>query len=137
MQSQHSVPLAQRGASAPEFALAAPIIVMLLFGMLEFGMFIYSNGLVANASREGARFGVIYSSPRKTQGEIRTKVEEYLQKAGLTDPATINITGAQGSTGSSLSVDVNYQYNFQVLPNFVEGFIGPIAVNANSTMVME
>ena len=137
MQSQHSVPLAQRGASAPEFALAAPIIIVLLFGMLEFGMFIYSNGLVANASREGARYGVIYSSPRKTQEEIQTKVADYLKKAGLKDPATINITGAQGSTGSSLSVDVRYPYNLQVLPHFVDGITGTITVNANSTMIME
>ncbi|MEW6387672.1 MAG: TadE/TadG family type IV pilus assembly protein [Thermodesulfobacteriota bacterium] len=137
MQSQRSAPVAQRGVAATEFALAAPLIIVLLFGMLEFGLAIYTKGLIANASREGARFGVIYSSPRKTQGEIQAVVQDYLERAGFTDPADINITGAQGSTGSPLSVDVNYPYNLQVLPNFVAEITGPINLKANSTMLME
>jgi Flp pilus assembly protein TadG len=44
----------QEGASLVEFSLLAPLFVVLLFGLVEFGLSIYSKGVLANASREGA-----------------------------------------------------------------------------------
>jgi Flp pilus assembly protein TadG len=127
----------QEGAGVVEFAIIAPLFAMLLFGLVEFGLAMYEKGVVTNASREGARFGVVYSTPRKTQAEIVTKVQEYLTKSGFTTPATINVTGAQGASGNPLSVTVTYPYNFQVLPNFVAGLTGSMNLNANTVMLME
>lgn len=46
------------GASAVEFALLLPLLIMLLFGIVEFG-FIFMDDLgVSNAARQGARIGV-------------------------------------------------------------------------------
>ncbi|MFW6122729.1 MAG: TadE/TadG family type IV pilus assembly protein [Thermodesulfobacteriota bacterium] len=120
-----------------EFAILAPLFVVLLFGLLEFGLAIYSKGMITNASREGARFGVVYSTPRKTDGEITSKVQEYLANAGFQDDVNINVTGAQGDSGTPLTVNVSYPYNFQVLPNFVAGFTGPLNLTANTIMLME
>jgi Flp pilus assembly protein TadG len=127
----------QEGAGLVEFAIIAPLFVMLLFGLVEFGLAMYNKGVVTNASREGARFGVVYSTPKKTVPEIRTKVQEYLTKSGFTDTPNINVTGAQGSSGNPLSVTVTYPYNFQVLPNFVAGMAGSVDLNANTVMLME
>jgi Flp pilus assembly protein TadG len=127
----------QEGAGVVEFAIIAPLFAMLLFGLVEFGLAMYEKGVVTNASREGARFGVVYSTPRKTQAEIVTKVQEYLTKSGFTTPATINVTGAQGASGNPLSVTVTYPYNFQVLPNFVAGLTGSMNLSANTVMLME
>ncbi len=127
----------QEGAGLVEFAIIAPLFVMLLFGMVEFGLAMYNKGVVTNASREGARFGVVYSSPRKNQADIVSKVQEYLTKSGFTDTATITVTGAQGNSGLPLSVTVTYPYNFQVLPNFVAGLSGSVNLNANTVMLME
>ncbi len=120
-----------------EFSLLAPLFVVLLFGLLEFGLAIYSKGVVTNASREGTRFGVVYTSPRKTAGEITAKVQEYLTKSGFTDTVTVNVTGAGGTSGTPLSVSVTYPYNFQVLPNFVCSLIGNINLTSNTVMLME
>jgi Flp pilus assembly protein TadG len=127
----------QQGASLVEFAVLAPVFVVLLFGLVEFGMSIYSKEVIGNASREGARFGVVYTTPRKTTTEIRTKVQDYLTKSGFTSTATINVTGAGGASGSSLTVAVTYPYSFQVLPSFVSGLTGTINLTANSIMLME
>jgi Flp pilus assembly protein TadG len=127
----------QQGASLVEFAVLAPVFVVLLFGLVEFGMSIYSKEVIGNASREGARFGVVYTTPRKTTTEIRTKVQDYLTKSGFTGTATINVTGAGGASGSSLTVAVTYPYSFQVLPSFVSGLTGTINLTANSIMLME
>ena len=127
----------QVGASLVEFAILAPLFVMLLFGLLEFGLGVYNKGVLTNASREGARFGVVFTTPRKTAGEITAKVQEYLTKSGFTDTATINVTGAQGTSGSPLSVAVTYPYTLQVLPNFVCSLTGPINLTSNTVMLME
>lgn len=51
------VPRSERGASAVEFAMVLPILVMLLFGITTSGLS-YSQSIgVANAVREGARLG--------------------------------------------------------------------------------
>ena len=127
----------EEGAGLVEFALLAPLFVMLLFGLLEFGLALYNKGVVTNASREGARFGVVYATPRKTEGEIIARVQEYLTKSGFTDTANINVTGAQGSSGSPLSVTVAYPYHFEVLPNFITDFTGSPDLTANTVMLME
>jgi Flp pilus assembly protein TadG len=54
--SRHARPR-ERGAVAVEFALVLPLLVMLLMGIITGGL-TYSNSIgLANAVREGARFG--------------------------------------------------------------------------------
>ncbi len=127
----------QEGASLVEFSVIAPLFVVLLFGLVEFGMSIYDKELLTNASREGARFGVIYCTPRKTSTQIQSQVQTYLTNAGFTDTATKNVTGAGGASGSQLSVSVSYPYHFQVLPNFVSGLAGTMTLRSNTIMLME
>lgn len=127
----------QEGAGLVEFSLLAPLFVVLLFGLVEFGLSIYSKGVLTNASREGARFGVVYTTPRKTTDEIKSKVQDYLNKSGFTDTPTINVTGAEGSSGTPLTVTVTYPYTFQVLPQFVCSFTGSLNLTSNTVMLME
>ena len=47
----------ESGASAVEFALLLPVLMMILFGIIEFGMALYRQAILTNASREGARLG--------------------------------------------------------------------------------
>jgi len=137
MKVQRLRPKEEKGATLVEFALLVPLFVVLLFGLVEFGLAMYSKGIMTNASREGARFGVVYATPRKTDAEIIAKVQEYLVNAGLMDSVDINVTGAQGSSGTPLSVSLTYPYSFQVLPNFVSGLAGPLNLTANTVMLME
>lgn len=45
----------QQGAAAVEFALVVPILLMLLFGIMDFGYLINRSSMVTNAARDGAR----------------------------------------------------------------------------------
>ena len=49
----------ENGASAVEFALVMPLLFVLIFGIIEFGIFLYDKAVITNASREGARAGVV------------------------------------------------------------------------------
>jgi Flp pilus assembly protein TadG len=137
MVARQTIPKGQRGAALVELALVAPIIVIVLFGMVEFGLIVYSKGVIANASREGARCGVVLTSPRRTAAEIETKVREYLDKSGFKETVTVNVTGAGGAGGAPLAVQLLYTYHFQVLPNFIESITGTLGLTAETAMLME
>lgn len=46
------------GASLVEFALVLPILLVIVFGLIEFGRLVAVTTQVTTASREGARFGI-------------------------------------------------------------------------------
>lgn len=52
---RHSEP--ERGASMLEFALIAPVLLLLIFGAFEYGMFFKDYLTVSNTTRTGARVG--------------------------------------------------------------------------------
>src|SRR5512135_1792339 len=76
--------IGQRGAAAVEFAIVLPLLVILTFGIIEFGIYIYDKAMITNASREGARAGVVYRTDSGgtysplAAGEITTIVTNYL-----------------------------------------------------------
>ena len=49
----------ERGAAIVEFALVVPVLVLLLFGIVEFGIAFNDYISVRNGSREGARAAVV------------------------------------------------------------------------------
>ncbi len=137
MAARHTTPKGQRGAALVEMALVAPILVTVLFGIVEFGLIVYSKGVIANASREGARCGVVLTSPRRTAADIEAKVREYLDKSGFKDPVNVDVSGAGGAGGAPLAVRLSYTYHFQVLPNFIESITGALGLSAETAMLME
>ncbi len=61
---------ARRGAGPVEFALiTAPLLFLLLFGILEFGVVIWRYNTVANAAREGRGQRPSFTSRAARPGE--------------------------------------------------------------------
>lgn len=52
----------EKGASAVEFALIAPLLFILTFGIIEFAVLLFDKAVVTNASREGARAAIVYNT---------------------------------------------------------------------------
>jgi Flp pilus assembly protein TadG len=127
----------EEGAAAIEFALLLPLLMLILFGIIEFGLVLYNQEVITNASREGARYGIVIGSPRPTTGQIQGVVNTYLTNAGLAGSATVSVTGAQGASGSDLTVGVVYPYTFLVLPNFAAGLSDNLNLNATTVMKLE
>ena len=53
----------QTGASAVEFAIILPLLVVFVFGIIEFGLIFYNKAMLTNASREAARAGIVFRAP--------------------------------------------------------------------------
>ncbi|MBW8066617.1 MAG: pilus assembly protein [Ferrovum sp.] len=51
----------ERGVAAVEFAIIFPLMLLLMFGIIEFGTMMYDQIMVTNAAREGARWGSVQS----------------------------------------------------------------------------
>ncbi|MDX5376894.1 MAG: pilus assembly protein, partial [Halomonas sp.] len=60
----------QRGSEVVEFAISASLLFILLFGIIEFSVALFDKATLTNASREGARTGILYRpEPRDTASE--------------------------------------------------------------------
>jgi Flp pilus assembly protein TadG len=76
------------GAAVVEFAVVAPLLFLLLFGIIEFARAMMVVGLVANSARAGARAGVVaYANYDTIVNTARTN----LDRAGIAAPATIEV----------------------------------------------
>ena len=49
----------ERGVAALEFALIAPVFFLLIFGIIDFGLGIWTYNNISQAVREGARYAVV------------------------------------------------------------------------------
>ena len=54
---------AQAGTTVVEAAFVFPLMLLLLFGIGEFGIAFTQWNSLTNAAREGARMGVVFRSP--------------------------------------------------------------------------
>ena len=52
----------ERGGIVVEFALIIPVLLLLVFGIVDFGHAWYMDHLLSNASREGARYGTRFAT---------------------------------------------------------------------------
>jgi hypothetical protein len=120
-----------------EFALVLPLFLLLIFGVMDFGLAMYSKELITNASQEGARFGAIYRLNPLTVEDIQAHVQVYLHAGGFTDPVTVTVTGAGGLSGSPLSVRVDYAYHWLTLPGLVSGLAGDLNLSAETVRRLE
>lgn len=137
----------QRGGSMVEFALILPILIVLLFGIIEFGILIYNQQVLTNAAREGARRGIVQDTPRIQASEINQTVQNYaanhLITFATTKPTpdvTVTVNGAAsvcGAFADNLSVRVTYDYAFLVIPNFITGIGNPYQLTSVSVMKCE
>ena len=50
---------------------------MLLFGIIEFGIILYDKAMITNASREGARAGIVFDPDGISDSYIREVVKTY------------------------------------------------------------
>lgn len=148
----------EHGGAAVEFAVVLPLLVLILFGIVEYGFIFYNKQVITNASREGARFGIVAGSPRASESQIKGEITTYVSQKLISfastetqpaiticsmdkdDPATeICPNVSTASFGDYLSVKVDYPYQFLLLPNLGKLFSSEAKsniLNLSATTVM-
>ncbi|MBS0152442.1 MAG: pilus assembly protein [Nitrospira sp.] len=128
--------LNERGAAATEFALLLPVFLMILFGIIEFGMIMYGREVVTNAAREGARAGIVQGPPKRTSGQITTIANSYLTGTGINQAdVTFTPAGVGLANPNTLTVTAVYNYRFLIpyIPN-VLGISNPLVITTQAVM---
>ena len=127
------------GAAAIEFAILLPILLLILFGIIEFGFALYGKEVITNASREGARYGIVIDSPRHSEDQIKEVVSSYLTNFGWdASKAEITVpTGPCEEFSDPLQVELKYPFSFLVLPSLVTDFSKDITLSSKTEMRCE
>ncbi len=123
--NSHSLRESQ-GQAMVELALTLPLLLLILFGVVDLGRLFFAYTSITNASREGARVGT--TNPTNANNAIKTRVEqEVASSLSLTDanitidcaaysdtpPYTYSTTYcSSAAVGDRIRVTVNYNYQF-------------------------
>jgi len=94
----------QRGQSLVEFALLMPILVVILFGAIEFGRLWMTMNLLTGAAREGARVAAV-TTPNVAL--VQSAANNVLAAANITG-ATVTVAGPNASNTVIVTVRLNY-----------------------------
>lgn len=122
----------RRGQAIVEFALVLPIFILILVGIMEFGLVFHQYLVVTSASREGARVAALGG----TDADVVTMVNNATASInrGL---LTVNVSPAQRVRGQSVTVQVtnrvpiNAPLMAQVFPQ------NPFPVSGSTVMRVE
>jgi len=141
----------EKGATVIEFALAVPIFIILIIGIIDFGWYFFTQHTIQYATREGARIALV-GKTIDDMDRSATVIKVIQESAGLAvDPEDLDIriypleddfsdpAGWQGLTpnagapGAIMRVRARYTYHFltPIIGSLVSN--GKILVEAQAT----
>jgi uncharacterized protein (UPF0333 family) len=120
-----------KGQSIIEFALLLPILLLVVFGITEFGRAIMTKDVLHTASREGARLAAVSSVGDSLS--VKARVIEVLQAASIKNYQIFITTDLGAKT-----VEVEVTTDFEVLSRGVlDPFLGTITLTGRTVMRYE
>jgi len=147
------------GSAVVEFAVILPLLLLILYGIIEFGLIFYNKALLTNASREGARFGVLYRAPDDVEARndlqkgIEDRIDNYLGTKlisfgdhsptidfRLVNPETkieSPVSLEDLESDQYLLIRINFDYEFLLIPAFIPGISNIISLAGTTTMRVE
>lgn len=124
----------QKGVALVEVAISIFFMLLILFGIIEFGRVMYMKNTLNLAAREGARKAAVTPAPVNT-GTIVTYVESIIpfDQTGIDVSVTSNPTGF--ASGSTITVVVTLPFE-TVVPLLITPLSG-ITLTGQASMRYE
>lgn len=82
----------EEGITAVEFAFIAPVFLLLVMGIVEFSLIMFTTTVMESATNSTARYGKTGSNPSGVTRQQAITDNITSRTAGLLDPAKISIT---------------------------------------------
>jgi len=125
-----------RGAAAVEFALLLPVLLLIVFGIIDFGRALNAQITLTEAAREGARLAAL--------GQPNVVGRTQAAATGLS-PVSVSVTSCPAGAGPTANavVGVSYPFSFVTPVGAIAGLIGgggfgaPITLTAEGVMPCE
>lgn len=126
----------ERAQSIVELALSLPVFILLVMGIVDFGLGLRAYVMVNNSSREGARYAIVCPSVLDDD-LIKARVASYSN--GLVATGDVYVTWQtplqRCKSGDSVKVEATTNYKY-ITP--LSAFLpGPLRLTASSTMRVE
>jgi Flp pilus assembly protein TadG len=103
----------ERGQTMTEFALILPLLVVLLFGIIQFGIIFNNYVTLTDAARAGARTGAV---SRWSGNPSAACVNQVMGASGNLVQSQLTVTCTSPWTeGSDVTVSASYPYNISLL----------------------
>jgi Flp pilus assembly protein TadG len=105
----------ERGQTMTEFAFVLPILCVLLFGIIQFGIFFNNYVALTDAARAASRKGAVSRNSSDPQGDCQAT--GYAAGTNLKNPGTDFVLTCSSSwtIGSDVTVTASYPYDINLL----------------------
>lgn len=128
-----------RGAELIEMVVVLPLLLLMMFGIIDFGFMFQRYVVLTNAAMEGARVGVL---PGYSAADAQDRATTYASTGGIPGTVTavatpVSLADSAGGTWPGLEVTVTYPYSYQFIGPIVSMFGGnftSVTLTARSTM---
>lgn len=102
----------ESGQAAAEFAMVLPILMIVIFGIVEFGMAFWNYQQVSAAASEGARRAAV----SRTNASHDSIVINAAKNATKLDSSKVNVSiSSTWSAGSDVTVTVTYPQKVSIM----------------------
>ena len=119
----------ERGASAVEFALIVPLLVLLVLGIAEFGHAFQVQGTLSAAAREGVRAMALQNDPVAARSAVQNAAASL--SPTITNAQIVIMPATCPAAGGSTNIRVTISYRMP----YLTGFFGS-GLNLSGTGVM-
>jgi Flp pilus assembly protein TadG len=105
----------QDGSVILETALMIGVLLVLTFGMIDFGRVMYLSNNLISAAREGARGGAVMTSPVSVSAVktiVKGRFNSYTFGGDNLKDADITVTDNSTSSPPSVRVQIAYSFNW-------------------------
>jgi Flp pilus assembly protein TadG len=121
----------ERGAAAVELAMVLPILIVLIFGIVEFGRAYNAKLQLSAAVREGARDLALGKTATQVKSTV-TGAAPGLDAVKLAAAGAVTTSASPCLPGTSATVTVRYPFTYS-LPLL---FVGPRTITLSATGAM-
>jgi len=105
----------QKGVAAIEMALTLPLLLLVVFGIIEYGFALYNKAIITNISREAVRDAILFRVTPKTSAQVKSFAESrcagrVISFKAANCTATVTYPGSVVS-GATATVQMSYNYS--------------------------
>ena len=129
----------ERGAELIEMVVVLPLLLLVMFGIIDFGFMFQRYVVLTNAAMEGARVSIL---PTYTTTDAENRARTYAATGGVPGTVTavatqINLNEPGGGTWPAVQVDVSHFYAYQYVGPIISLFGGSFgSVNLRARAIM-
>lgn len=118
------------GQALVEFALAIPLLIIIILGIIEFGRLWMTMNVLSSAAREGARIAAVTAPD---VGRVENAVDSVLDAAGISG-AAVTVSGPDSENEVTVTVQIDYTV---LTGSIVPGLSGTMQLARSAVMHWE